>query len=152
MRFWILSPPNTCTTTSRKCRRPLDNLRAALCHRTPGHYANRCSWGQYKLLGNGEEVAAAQSPAILCDALSYAGALYLDQGLEPARTFVCNIIAPALEKVLASDSEKDPKSLLQEIAQSQFQITPTYRTVREAGPDHAKEFTVEALIGSKTYG
>jgi ribonuclease-3 len=31
-------------------------------------------------------------------------------------------------------------------------MTPTYRTVKEQGPDHAKEFTVAAMIGNKTYG
>jgi ribonuclease-3 len=55
-------------------------------------------------------------------------------------------------EVLASDSEKDAKSQLQEVAQSHCQLTPTYRTVNERGPDHAKIFTVEAIVGDKSYG
>jgi len=31
-------------------------------------------------------------------------------------------------------------------------LTPTYRTVSERGPDHAKECTVEVLIGGEVYG
>jgi ribonuclease-3 len=133
----------------------LTNLRSALVRtESLADYAKSLHLGRFLFLGHGEEESGGRSrPAILCDAFeAMLGALYLDQGLEPARTFVCHIIEPALEKVLATDSEKDPKSLLQEIAQSEFQITPTYRTVREDGPDHAKEFTVEALIGGKTYG
>jgi ribonuclease-3 len=30
--------------------------------------------------------------------------------------------------------------------------TPRYRTVSETGPDHAKEFTVEATIGGQAFG
>ncbi len=80
------------------------------------------------------------------------GALYLDNGIDAARQFVYKIIEPALREVLHLDSAKDAKSLLQEMAQSHYRLTPTYRTVKEQGPDHAKEFTVEALIGNKVYG
>ena len=33
-----------------------------------------------------------------------------------------------------------------------YRITPTYVTVEERGPDHAKEFTVEVWIGDHPYG
>ena len=62
------------------------------------------------------------------------------------------MIEPALEEILSADTHKDAKSRLQEVSQSQFQVTPTYRTIKEEGPDHAKKFTVEALIGDKPYG
>jgi ribonuclease-3 len=78
--------------------------------------------------------------------------LYLDQGVEQARQFVLHIIEPALETTLAAAAEKDAKSRLQEVSQSYYQVTPTYRTVKEQGPDHAKEFTVEAVIDNKSYG
>jgi len=80
------------------------------------------------------------------------GALYLDSGIEATREFVCKIIEPALQEILNLDTAKDAKSRLQELAQSHFRITPVYRTIKEQGPDHAKEFTVEALVGDKIYG
>ncbi|MCG3206845.1 MAG: Ribonuclease 3 [Anaerolineae bacterium] len=133
----------------------LTNLRSALVRTERlSCYASDINLGEFLLLGRGEEDSGGrQRPAILCDAFeALIGAIYLDKGLESARQFISAFIEPALQKVLASDAEKDPKSRLQEIAQSRFQVTPTYRTVREEGPDHAKEFTVEAMIGHQTYG
>jgi ribonuclease-3 len=89
----------------------------------------------------------------LCDAFeAFIGALYLDSGLDTVRLFACALIDPALQPILALDTDKDAKSRLQEAAQSYYQLTPTYRTILEEGPDHAKEFTVEAVIGGKSYG
>jgi len=42
--------------------------------------------------------------------------------------------------------------MLQELTQGELQLTPIYRTVAERGPDHAKEFTIEVLIGDVAYG
>jgi ribonuclease-3 len=80
------------------------------------------------------------------------GALYLDQGLEAARAFVTQVIKPAMSQILEDEADKDAKSLLQELSQKHRRITPIYRTISERGPDHAKEFTVAAIIGRETYG
>ena len=133
----------------------LTNLRSALVRTERlASFAGDIELGKYLFLGRGEEDSGGRSrPAILCDAFeALIGALYLDQGVEKTRCFALRHLEPALEKVLASDSEKDAKSQLQEIAQSAYQLTPTYLTVGEEGPDHAKEFTIEAIIGSHTYG
>ena len=133
----------------------LTNLRSALVRTERlAQFAADLGIGEYLFLGRGEEDSGGRTrPAILCDAFeAIVGALYLDQGIEKTRAFVCNIIEPALQEIIASDADKDPKSELQEIAQSHYQLTPTYRTIKEEGPDHAKEFTVEALIGDKSYG
>lgn len=133
----------------------LTNLRSALVRTERlAFFATSLNLGDHLFLGRGEdESGGRQRVAILCDAFeALIGALYLDQGLERARAFIHRHIEPALEEVLASDSEKDPKSRLQEIAQSEYQLTPTYRTIKEDGPDHAKEFTVQAVIGNKVYG
>ena len=133
----------------------LTNLRSALVRtESLAKFAVKLNLGTFLFLGRGEEESGGRErSAILCDAFeALLGALYLDQGMEAARDFVGMLIEPALQEILASDAEKDAKSRLQEVAQSRFQLTPTYRTVKEQGPDHAKEFTVEAVIGSKAYG
>ncbi len=133
----------------------LTNLRSALVRTERlAHFATLLNLGDYLFLGRGEEDSGGRKRlAILCDAFeALVGALYLDRGLDATRQFVHRVIEPALQEILASDADKDAKSRLQEVAQSYFQLTPTYRTVQEHGPDHAKEFTVEAVIGSKTYG
>ncbi|MBI1879116.1 MAG: ribonuclease III [Chloroflexi bacterium] len=133
----------------------LTNLRSALVRtETLAHFASQLNLGNHLFLGRGEEESGGRKrPAILCDAFeAFIGALYLDSGLDTARHFVCSLIDPALQAILALDTDKDAKSRLQEVAQSHYQLTPTYRTVLEEGPDHAKEFTVEAIIGGKVYG
>jgi ribonuclease-3 len=133
----------------------LTNLRSALVRTERlANFATTINLGAYIFLGRGEEDGGGRCrPAILCDAFeALIGALYLDQGMDVTREFFCDIIEPALQEVLASDVEKDAKSQLQEVAQSHYQLTPIYRTIKEQGPDHAKKFTVEAVIGDKTYG
>lgn len=133
----------------------LTNLRSALVRtETLASFATQLNLGDYLFLGRGEEESGGRKrPAILCDAFeAFIGALYLDSGLDVARRFVCALIDPALQSILALDTDKDAKSRLQEVAQSHYQLTPTYRTVQEEGPDHAKEFTVEAVIGGQVYG
>lgn len=133
----------------------LTNLRSALVRTERlAYFAGLINLGDFLYLGHGEdESGGRQRAAILCDAFeALIGALYLDKGTEQTRDFVYNLIEPSLEEILNSDSEKDAKSQLQEVAQSHYQLTPTYRTVNEEGPDHAKEFTVEAMIGEQVYG
>lgn len=133
----------------------LTNLRSALVRTEKlAQFATELALGQHLFLGRGEEESGGRERlAILCDAFeAIVGALYLDQGLPACRAFVIQVIEPALEEIIAADVDKDAKSRLQELAQSIYRLTPTYRTVGEQGPDHAKEFTVEALIGQKSYG
>lgn len=133
----------------------LTNLRSALVRtETLAQFATQLDLGAYLFLGRGEEESGGRKRlAILCDAFeAFIGALYLDSGLDVVRQFVYTLIDPALQAILASATDKDAKSRLQEISQSHYQLTPIYRTVKEQGPDHAKEFTVEAVIGGKIYG
>jgi len=70
------------------------------------------------------------------------GAIYLDQGYEAAKKFIAkNIIGPRLVEI-KSDGGKDPKSLVQEYAQSEYKVTPTYQVLDESGPAHEREFKV----------
>lgn len=81
------------------------------------------------------------------------GAIYLDQGLAKARDFVLKfIIKPNLQQ--AQKILKDPKTYLQELTQKHFGSLPKYKVVKEAGPDHRKEFFVEVEINNnkKAFG
>ena len=74
------------------------------------------------------------------------GALYLDQGYDAAKTFITEAIISTLEEILSTGSWMDPKSHLQELAQSQAAATPVYRVMSEEGPDHDKTFTVGVFV------
>ena len=133
----------------------LTSLRAALvCEEALARFARALHLGDYLLMGHGEvESGGRKRPAILCATFeALIGALYLDQGMEAVDRFVRRLIEPEIARILAYDLDKDPKSLLQELSQGELQLTPTYRTVAVRGPDHAREFTVEALIGGRVYG
>jgi ribonuclease-3 len=133
----------------------LTSLRAALVRtETLAGFASEIGLGELIFLGRGEEEHGGRMrPAILCDCFeALIGALYLDQGLEATRAFVVREIQKAIPQILEDESNKDAKSELQELSQKYRKITPTYRTIGERGPDHAKEFTVAAVIGNETYG
>ena len=75
-------------------------------------------------------------------------ALYLDGGLEAARTFVERYWTEAFA-ALGADM-RDPKTVLQEWAQSgKHPSAPLYRLVGREGPDHAPRFDVEARVGEE---
>lgn len=80
------------------------------------------------------------------------GALYIDQGYEPAKKFITKTILSTFQHILASGSWMDPKSHLQELAQSQDNATPMYKVMQEVGPDHDKVFTVGVFVNNELRG
>jgi len=78
------------------------------------------------------------------------GALYLDSGLGAVEAFIHPLLEGARESIL--NELHDPKSHLQEWAQSEKLGTPHYKVVSSSGPDHAKTFEMEVEIGDKVYG
>ncbi|MEM9739653.1 MAG: ribonuclease III [Pseudomonadota bacterium] len=79
----------------------------------------------------------------LCE--SVVAAIYIDSGLTKARGFIEKAFGPQLNE--KSKRLKDPKSLLQEWAQSHGHDLPRYRMLDRRGPDHAPEFVVKVEIG-----
>jgi len=78
-------------------------------------------------------------------------AIYIDGGLEEARRFVLAHIHRQIELVEKDQHTKNYKSNLQQYSQREFGITPRYRVLSEAGPDHIKEFEVVAVIGDRQW-
>jgi ribonuclease-3 len=84
-------------------------------------------------------------PSLLADTLeSLIAGLYLDGGLEVARTFVLRQWESRLEAV--GGPRRDAKTALQEWAQARGLALPAYRRVATTGPDHAPYFAVEVLL------
>ena len=80
------------------------------------------------------------------------GAIYLDQGYEKAKDFINKHILVKINAILEDGSWRDPKSYAQELAQKIDGITPSYRTLKEEGPDHDKIFTVGMYVGDSLKG
>ncbi|MAG34733.1 MAG: ribonuclease III [Dehalococcoidia bacterium] len=131
----------------------LTTLRAAVVRAAAlARVARGLSLGTYLRISKGEDAAGGRSrPSLLAGGLeAIIGAVYLDLGWETAQALVDRLLVPELDRVLAADTDapgKDPKSLLQELAQAAQGLTPTYQVVSAVGPDHAKEFKVEVRIG-----
>ena len=70
------------------------------------------------------------------------GSIYLDRGYDTAGQFIAEHLIPELPHILSNQLYLDPKSKFQEIAQDKLGITPTYKVMKESGPDHAKKFQV----------
>ena len=133
----------------------LTRLRAALVRTEQlAEFASKLGLGEVMRLGRGESEAGGRArQRLLCATFeAMIGALYLDSGLQPVRTFVEPLLAEGAQHVLEAQTDIDAKSLLQEWAQAELGRTPTYRTVEISGPDHAKQFTVEVAIGDDAYG
>lgn len=80
------------------------------------------------------------------------GSIYLDQGYEAAKDFIYKHILSKIDEILEEGTWRDAKSWFQELAQKTDGETPVYRTLKEEGPDHDKNFTVGAYVGDKLMG
>jgi ribonuclease III len=133
----------------------LTALRAALVRReTLARFATELGIGPALLVGHGEaETGGRERQAMLCAAFeALVGASYLDQGLGGVCLFVMPLVEREFEGARAEVAGKDPKSRLQELAQGRLGLTPSYRTARAEGPDHAKVFTVQVVVGETICG
>ena len=133
----------------------LTNLRAQLVRsETLARFAREIDLGRYLLLGHGEELRGGRTRmTMLGDAFeALLGAIYLDQGLEATRQFFLPFAASEVEALSTDTLLRDAKTRLQEWAQAMYHVTPDYVTVKETGPDHAKQFAVEVLISGKSHG
>lgn len=74
------------------------------------------------------------------------GAIYLDQGWDAAKKFIEDFFLVELPEILEKKLYLDPKSNFQEIAQEKTGITPSYKVIKEDGPDHNKVFEVGAYL------
>ncbi len=133
----------------------LTALRAALVRaETLAQFAVQVEIDQHLRLGLGEEESGgrAKIPTLCAAFEAVIGAVYLDQGVEATRPLIERLAEPMLEKIQAESLHKDAKSEFQVWAQAVYGITPHYEVVRVEGPDHAREFTVQILVGDMVWG
>lgn len=130
----------------------LTKLRASMvCEPTLALCAREINLGSYLLLGKGEEATGGRErDSIISDAMeALIGAIYLDGGFASAKEFIDRFVLNDIEnKRLFYDS----KTILQEIVQKNFDQVLTYELLEERGPDHDKQFTVQAKIGEMYAG
>lgn len=127
----------------------LTSYRAALVNTgSLSRAAQDLDMNKYLLLSKGEakDTGKAREYILANTFESVLGAIYLDQGYKAAEKFVRARLIPYMDEVIAHRLWQDAKSHFQEEAQDRAGVTPSYKVLGEAGPDHEKEFTVGVFL------
>jgi len=133
----------------------LTSLRSALVNAdTCSIVANKLGANNFLLLSRGESKDVGRARQYILANLLEAliGAIYLDQGYEMAEKFILTHITPLTEDIIKKGTWIDAKSLFQERAQEHDGFTPIYKTLKESGPDHDKNFTIGVYVGKDLIG
>lgn len=136
----------------------LSRLRARLVKgQTLAILARGFELGDYLRLGSGElKSGGFRRESILADALeALIGAIYLDAGMDVVRDRVLDWLSGELQGLTLVDTNKDPKTRLQEFLQSRGSELPRYDVVDIQGEPHCRTFYVTcqiALLTEKTQG
>lgn len=133
----------------------LTNLRAELVRQSGlAHWARSLGLAEEMILGRGEDQRGGRErDGLLASGFeAVVGALYLDQGYEPARALIAALVRERVPSLSPSSRAQDPKSELQYRAQTRFGLLPSYEVVSVEGPEHRPVFTVEVWVGEDVSG
>lgn len=128
-------------------------VRAAVVSRSAlSEIARQLEVGQHIDLAPSEEATGGrQKDSILADAVeAIIGAIYLDGGIEPARSMILSMWADRVAERAKSPGVKDYKTRLQELT-ARDGLRPVYR-VDGTGPDHDRTFTAVVAVDGTEYG
>ena len=132
----------------------LTRVRAQLVSRHHmAEVAESLQLGRHLRLSRGEDRSGLRRKSTVLSNTMEAviGALFLDGGLEPVRTFVRRHVMGETVEQLARELRSGEalgnyKSALQEHLQASGAGAPVYKVKSESGPDHRKRFLVEVRL------
>ncbi len=106
--------------------------------------ANQLGMNDFLLLSRGEAKDQGRARGVLLANAFEAliGAIYIDQGYDTAQAFVARHLLPSIDEIVQKNLWQDAKSTLQEKVQEFQGVTPSYKVIKETGPDHDKHFLV----------
>lgn len=124
-----------------------------VCEPSLVNFAEQLKFGQYVLLGKGEEMTGGRHrPALLADVFeAFIGAVYLDQGISSVRDFLGKYVFPRIDQG-EFNQVNDYKSQLQEWIQQDNKGHVSYTIIEERGPAHDREFVSEVKVGDESFG
>lgn len=131
----------------------LTKLRSALvCNEQLAQFARRFDMGSAIRLGRGESTSGGRQREVILGSAFEAvvGAYYLEAGIHAVEQWMMPLLESVVESVLYQ--LQDPKSRFQERTQAEKLGTPYYRVIAASGPDHARMFEVEVVIGERVFG
>jgi ribonuclease-3 len=100
-------------------------------------------------LGKGEAATGgARKPRLMASAFeAFVGCLYKEMGYLECSKFLAELFSVKVDELdLSVSYATDYKTRLQEVMQEKKRITPTYKVIKEEGPDHDKLFHVEVCL------
>lgn len=133
----------------------LTDIRSALVRgKNLAQISKNLAFDRYLLLWNGEEMSwGKNNEYILANCLeAFLWAIFIDAGYQEAKKFIDEFIYSTLKSIFENNLLKDYKSLAQEYAQAEFDITPTYKILADFGPDHDKIFEVWIYLKDQLIG
>ena len=109
--------------------------------------------GRWLRLGKGEESTGGRDKnSLLADTMeALLGAIYLERGLPVANEVVRRLFDPLMLAAAQDGAALDWKTSLQELTAAGGHGVPEY-VLAETGPDHAKRFTAQAVVGGQVLG
>ncbi len=116
-------------------------------------YVQKLDIERYLLLGKGEKLNYGRGrTTILADLFeAVIGAIYLDGGIEAAKTFLFSNFLHEIKEILEHPLH-NWKAILQDWCQKKFGHPPDYKVIDETGPDHSKLFQVIVSINQRELG
>lgn len=135
----------------------LTKIRAAVvCEKALSKFAAKIGLGDYMYLGHGEILNNGRHrPSITADAFeALLAAIYLDcdEKFDEVNRFLIPFISDEIEYITETGVFIDYKTSLQQIVQQANGEILEYVLVGESGPDHNKQFSVEARLNSNVIG
>lgn len=120
---------------------------------TLAHVGRELCLAEHLLVGKGISSKKRLPASVVANAFeAVVTAIYFDGGLAKARRFVIDKLRPQIDQAREEPNGQNAKSLLQQYTQRAMGAAPTYKVLREEGPDHVKSFQVIAVINGKEYG
>lgn len=107
--------------------------------------------GECISLGRGARKSGGQEqPSILADTMeAVIAAVFLDGGIEAARSFTLSLLDEDIDRAMAQKSVADAKSRLQEILQVNGTVHIAYDIVSQEGPPHDRTFAVTLSVDGR---
>ncbi|MEM8560785.1 MAG: ribonuclease III [Pseudomonadota bacterium] len=127
----------------------MSRMRASLVKgETLADIAREMAVGEHLVLGPGERKSGGHNrSSILADSLeALAGAILLDGGYDKCSEVLLTLFTSRLDRLTTGQSDKDPKTRLQEHLQAKGSPLPIYELVLVQGSEHDKVFSASCTL------
>ncbi len=117
-----------------------------------GEYAKKLGFADYIRVGESFQGTVADNQGVMEDVFeSFAGALYLGEGLDAAVRFLSSLFREDVAKAKIEE-EDNPKTVLQEAMQAEHKEAVEYRLLSTEGPANARQFLVAVYFENQELG